>query len=312
MKKQLKLIRDELIPQYKELSKAIQDAYENDQLSQKTEDVADVYIPSTETTPVESSPVETTPIATPAETGTIINVTETKPSQALVNDSNNQAKELAFQEWSAALNNLNTARATRDTLKKWENSIPKSLTRNKVQERITKINKLLGSSMVLNDMAKSNWDVEYSKLSTAAKKTLEGIVGSAHADANTAINKYEHSVVDKLKKKYDSLDTGGYTGTWGSNEGRLALLHQKELVLNADDTKNMLTLMNLTRDLISNIDSLRHGVKTTSMYNTSNIASGETVNMTIHANFPNANDSKQIELAFNNLKARASQVANKR
>ena len=70
--------------------------------------------------------------------------------------------------------------------------------------------------------------------------------------------------------------------------------------------------MNLTRDLISNIDSLRYGVKTTSMYNTSNIASGETVNMTIHANFPNANDSKQIELAFNNLKARASQVANKK
>ena len=34
------------------------------------------------------------------------------------------------------------------------------------------------------------------------------------------------------KYKLESLDTGGYTGAWGPN-GRLALLHQKELVLNA-------------------------------------------------------------------------------
>jgi len=34
---------------------------------------------------------------------------------------------------------------------------------------------------------------------------------------------------------YDSYDTGGYTGEW-SNDGRLAFLHQKELVLNAEDT----------------------------------------------------------------------------
>jgi len=33
--------------------------------------------------------------------------------------------------------------------------------------------------------------------------------------------------------------SGGYTGSWG-NEGKLALLHEKELVLNADDTKNFL------------------------------------------------------------------------
>jgi len=32
-----------------------------------------------------------------------------------------------------------------------------------------------------------------------------------------------------------SAATGGYTGEW-SNDGRLAFLHQKELVLNAEDT----------------------------------------------------------------------------
>jgi hypothetical protein len=38
---------------------------------------------------------------------------------------------------------------------------------------------------------------------------------------------------------YVGFNTGGYTGAWGS-EGRLAMLHEKELVLNQDDTKNLL------------------------------------------------------------------------
>jgi hypothetical protein len=41
----------------------------------------------------------------------------------------------------------------------------------------------------------------------------------------------------KLNK--NSMATGGYTGPWGS-EGRIAMLHEKELVLDQDDTKNIL------------------------------------------------------------------------
>jgi hypothetical protein len=37
----------------------------------------------------------------------------------------------------------------------------------------------------------------------------------------------------------EGLASGGYTGEWGS-EGKLAFLHEKELVLNADDTANFL------------------------------------------------------------------------
>jgi hypothetical protein len=36
-----------------------------------------------------------------------------------------------------------------------------------------------------------------------------------------------------------TFDTGGYTGEWDSS-GRLAVLHQKEIVLNAHDTENFL------------------------------------------------------------------------
>jgi hypothetical protein len=55
---------------------------------------------------------------------------------------------------------------------------------------------------------------------------------------------------DSIKVEYDistdygledasSMDTGGYTGTWGT-AGKLAILHEKELVLNPDDTSNFL------------------------------------------------------------------------
>jgi hypothetical protein len=49
-----------------------------------------------------------------------------------------------------------------------------------------------------------------------------------------------------------SLDTGGFTGEFGS-EGRLAMLHEKELVLNKNDTSNMLKLIDVTRNIINNI-----------------------------------------------------------
>jgi len=33
-----------------------------------------------------------------------------------------------------------------------------------------------------------------------------------------------------------AFESGGYTGNWANNEGRIGILHQKELVLNATDT----------------------------------------------------------------------------
>jgi hypothetical protein len=46
--------------------------------------------------------------------------------------------------------------------------------------------------------------------------------------------------------------SGGYTGEWGS-EGKLAILDQKELVLNQMDTSNILKAVNLVRNFASNI-----------------------------------------------------------
>jgi hypothetical protein len=46
-----------------------------------------------------------------------------------------------------------------------------------------------------------------------------------------------------------SMDTGGYTGEWGSS-GKLAMLHEKELVLNQNDTANFLDALNISRDVL--------------------------------------------------------------
>jgi len=52
------------------------------------------------------------------------------------------------------------------------------------------------------------------------------------------------------------FETGGYTGTWSGNDGRLALLHQKELVLNKDDTSNMLKIVGMVREFIGNVHNI--------------------------------------------------------
>jgi hypothetical protein len=46
----------------------------------------------------------------------------------------------------------------------------------------------------------------------------------------------------------ESYDTGGYTGAWGS-EGKLATLHEKELVLNKQDTVNILSAIEIMREI---------------------------------------------------------------
>jgi hypothetical protein len=116
-------------------------------------------------------------------------------------------------------------------------------------------------------------------------------------------------------KKYD---TGGYTGEWGS-DGRIAMLHQKELVLNASDTENILSAVGIVRDIASVFDNLNTNILSrlsglisgldTSMNGIS--ASSDTLEQNVHieANFPNVQSSNEIQDAFNNLVNIASQRA---
>ncbi|UUV46192.1 tape measure protein [Bacillus phage vB_BanS-Thrax2] len=47
------------------------------------------------------------------------------------------------------------------------------------------------------------------------------------------------------KKYIKAFDTGGYTGDWAGNDGKMALLHKKEQVLNQNDTKNLFDTVKL-------------------------------------------------------------------
>jgi hypothetical protein len=80
----------------------------------------------------------------------------------------------------------------------------------------------------------------------------------------------------KLGSKLDSYDTGGYTGDWG-NDGKLAMLHEKELVLNKSDTKNMLTIVDIVRGIISDLNNLTSFGGTLHSYSGGNLSSEETL-----------------------------------
>lgn len=114
-------------------------------------------------------------------------------------------------------------------------------------------------------------------------------------------------------KQYDTYDTGGYTGAWGP-EGKLAVLHQKEIVLNADDTENLLKSVSFVRELANLINMRAASASLFNLTSTGISSNDQTLeqNVTIHAEFPNAVNHSEIEEAFNNLVNRASQYANRK
>ena len=107
-----------------------------------------------------------------------------------------------------------------------------------------------------------------------------------------------------------AYDTGGYTGAWGP-EGKLAVLHEKEIVLNKDDTENMLKILDIVNNQI-NLNAL-NSVKSfnnstpSSINNLVRDALEQSVSIT--AEFPNATNHSEIEQAFENIINMASQYA---
>jgi len=118
---------------------------------------------------------------------------------------------------------------------------------------------------------------------------------------------------DKDLRRYytSSFATGGYTGSWPGREGRLAMLHQKELILNQEDTKNTLAALKISNAIINSlglaqdsVNRINSGKIPTMDNNTNNETS-----VVINADFPNVSDALEIKNALNNLVNRASQLA---
>ena len=159
---------------------------------------------------------------------------------------------------------------------------------------------------------------------------LTGAYGTAFArHVQDIINQYASSgkLVDYGSMKYSSknligYDTGGYTGSWSdktadAKNGKLAFLHQKELVLNATDTQNILAA-------VESVRSFADKLKSTSLAQSLSTALGavsgakannasETIDQNVHitAEFPAANSAAEIESALMSLNDRAVQYAYK-
>ena len=121
--------------------------------------------------------------------------------------------------------------------------------------------------------------------------------------------------------KPDQLfDTGGYTGDWTENNpltknGRLAWLHSKELVLNEEDTQNILAAVTAVRDMATSMKTGTLSKLASALLDGSTVfpMSKETIEQTVSitAEFPNASSADEIKQALLSLSDQSFQYANR-
>lgn len=108
-------------------------------------------------------------------------------------------------------------------------------------------------------------------------------------------------------EQLEGYDTGGYTGEWSdtAGSGRLALLHQKEIVLNEDDTANILKAVDAVRQMTielknGSFESSVSQLKAKGAAAMSSYDGNSTVEQDIHvtAEFPNAVNADEIRSAI--------------
>ena len=108
---------------------------------------------------------------------------------------------------------------------------------------------------------------------------------------------------------------GGYTGSWGPS-GKLAILHEQEMILTKDETKKFFDNLAIMESILATLDSYAisqqlGGILTSPSYGG---AASSTLEQNVHieASFPGVTDRNEIEEAFNNLVNKASQYINRK
>ena len=105
------------------------------------------------------------------------------------------------------------------------------------------------------------------------------------------------NIFNRGSSGYQWYDTGGYTGSWGK-EGKLAVLHQKELVLNQDDTTNILKAVEAIRQVVasSNLGGNLLNASMTSSNMLSRISAGILQGV---SNFDNSSSNTATSMVIN-------------
>lgn len=94
------------------------------------------------------------------------------------------------------------------------------------------------------------------------------------------------------------FDTGGYTGQWSDGDknaknGKWAMLHEKELVLNANDTENILQAVNMLRRFTNAL-----GISKLSLNGLTTNQGQIEQRVEINASFPNVHSAEDVEAAL--------------
>ncbi|MBP5407888.1 MAG: hypothetical protein J6Y42_01955, partial [Bacilli bacterium] len=171
----------------------------------------------------------------------------------------------------------------------------------------------------INELFNEAGEVIYKEVQAILKDYWNNV---AKYDTHTeAYRNYDYAYLSVNPVKFAS---GGYTGNWDTS-GKLAVLHEKELVLNADDTNNLLQAVNSIRDIARLNDSIDAAIATSigrlTLDLMANAGTGASYNQVaaaadntfyITAEFPNANDVETIKEAILSLPNIAAQYVNQR
>lgn len=136
---------------------------------------------------------------------------------------------------------------------------------------------------------------------------------------NGGTGKYE----DFVKSHTIGYATGGYTGSFDNEDGKLAFLHEKELVLNQEDTENILSAVSAVRTLGPNLFKQIERILDNNIVAGQNLlnarmassttvsSDGQIVEQIVHiqADFPGVSSAAEIEAALNNIVNDAAQYA---
>ncbi|TVX86123.1 hypothetical protein FPZ44_24395 [Paenibacillus agilis] len=110
----------------------------------------------------------------------------------------------------------------------------------------------LNDDDVIDEMKRNSW-----RWKNAGSKAEKDIYYKANQKLGADIGAtYKNGSWYKNGKKLYELRSGGYTGDWSGDGGRLAVLHKKELVLNEDQTRNILDTARIVERMKSFVPNL--------------------------------------------------------
>lgn len=207
----------------------------------------------------------------------------------------------------------------------WGTQIDSAIDKN--EEFVSSLLEVISLLALVNTDDKEFTDA-YNEYKAAQQKYLEsldgtispstiryGLVETNDPEWEAAKRKFEEFMTQWMAKHSggimdsgEAFDTGGYTGEWGP-EGRLAWLHQKELILNPVDTENLLDAVAMVKTLELNVGAFTDRLSEVipSMMTMERGAFQQEIYIT--AEFTEATSAVEIQEAFENLINDATQYA---